>query len=166
MNAEDPLIPRPYLRLAVALGIVIALTGGGIWVGNYALTVMRQQHHDIVMQAQTAALQSQREAEERAARAHQTWLAETVTVTLQNHTAGEEALWTATAAGTNADGSTMWTYNEACSAAAWQSCSTQVYDHRGIMIHGAGPYSASNPNWAWQAVQTSDMTLTAIPVNP
>ncbi len=60
----------------------------------------------------------------------------------------------------------MWTYNEACSAAAWQSCSAEVYDHRGIMIHGSGPYSANNPNWAWQAVHTSDMTLTAIPANP
>jgi hypothetical protein len=166
VSVDDPLIPRRYLRLAVALAIIIVLTGSGLLVVNYALTIVAQRQRATIAEAARVALQAHQLAEQRAAQVREAWLNETVTVTLQNHTSADEALWTATPAGTNADGSTTWTYNEACVATSWQDCSASIYDHRGIMIHGSGTWSANNPNWPWQVVQTSDMTLTAIPVNP
>jgi len=166
VSVDDPLIPRRYLRLAVALAIIIALAGTGLLVVNYALTIAAQTQHAAAVEAERAALQTRQFAAERVAQAREAWLDETVTVTLQNHTSSEEALWTASPAGTNADGSTTWTYNEACVAASWQACSANIYDHREIMVHGSGTWSADNPNWPWQSVQTNDMTLTAIPVTP
>jgi hypothetical protein len=41
MNTEGPLIPRPYIRAAVATGILLALIAGSVWVGSYVISTMQ-----------------------------------------------------------------------------------------------------------------------------
>lgn len=162
MKADDPLVPRPYIRLAIATGILLVLIAGLVWVGNYVVTTFEQRQRDAALAAQEAVARARLEAEEQAAAQHASWLAETVTISLVNDSSYTTGLWTATPNGTNADGSTIWSYNEACGALPGQTCSSQVYDHRGILItaHSGTPYW-QNATWHWGKVPEYDDTMTA-----
>lgn len=161
MEPNEPLIPRRYQRLALVAAIILALAAGGIWVGNYALTVLQERQKEAALAAQQAAWQAQVQKNERDAEQHLRWLNETVPVSVTNESSSPVTLWTATPAGTNADGSPIFTYNALCTAAVGGTCSSMVYDHRGIQVHGAGPWSSYNANWPWQPVTEGGVTLTA-----
>jgi hypothetical protein len=68
------------------------------------------------------------------------WENATTTVTLSNPTGGTATLQTATPAGKNVDGSTSWQYNEACSAAPHQTCTTTIYQHRDVRVKALTRY--------------------------
>ena len=161
MESDEPLIPRRYQRMALATAIILVLAAGGIWVGNYALTVVQQREKEAETAAQQAAFQAQLQKNERDAEQRAKFLSETVSVSLTNESSSKVTLWSATPAGTNADGSPMWTYNALCTAPIGGTCSSLVYDHRGIQVHGATLWSANNPNWPWQPVTEGAVNLTA-----
>ncbi len=163
MREDDPLIPRPYIRAAIAAAILLVLIAGTFFVGNYVLSTLQQRQHDIALAAQEAVSKAQLEGAERAAAEHAKWLEETVTVSLVNDSSSNTGLWTATPNGTNTDGSTIWAYNQACVALPGQTCSSQFFDHRGILItgHSGSPYWQQNTTWHWENVPEYDDSLTA-----
>jgi len=132
----------------------VAVVGATLLVaGIIAITVYFYHQHQVEAAFE---LQRQQLAD------HIRWLNETVTVTLSNPTGGMATLWTATPAGTNPDGSTLFTYNQACSADPHQSCNTNVYDHRGVQVRSVTQYiflgSAPSP---WQAARAGGLTISA-----
>jgi hypothetical protein len=62
MESNEPLIPRRYQRIALATAMILALTAGGVWVGNYVLSVLQQRQRDAALAIQQAAAQAQLEA--------------------------------------------------------------------------------------------------------
>jgi hypothetical protein len=161
MESNEPLIPRRYQRMALAAAIILVLLAGGIWVGNYALTVFQQREKEAETAAQQAAWQAQLQKNERDADQRAKFLNETVPVSLTNESSSPVTLWSATPNGTNADGSPVFTYNALCTAPVGGTCTSMVYDHRGVQVHGATLWSSYNANWPWQAVVEGGGTLVA-----
>lgn len=134
------------------MAIALALICGAIWTANYAYTLAKERQSEAAAETQRVAAAAKAAAEARAVEQHIQWLNDRVTVSLSNESSASVTLWSATPTGTNADGSTIYTYNTLCTAAVGVTCSSMVYDHRGILVHGATLWSSYNANWPWQSV--------------
>jgi Flp pilus assembly protein TadG len=157
-------------RFAITTAIILGLIAGSVATANYVYGVVRAHEAEVEAAAANAAMQTRIEANQRAAEEQQREaqerierMNETAVVSLANgSTSGTVYLWTATPNGTNADGSTVYTYNEVCGALPGQSCSANVYVNRGVQVKISGSsWSPNNPNSQWEVVPQEGLPLTA-----